>query len=144
MSPRGAEAVPQGPALPDREVRRRAPVLPAWRARAWPRAPVGVPPAAAREAEGPPLLPVAREAVPRVLPEGVAPAGRHRREPSTAARAPARQRARAPGLCRFPPSVPPADRPRPLARERPASRHPLLPGASRRRDLDPSQLRGGG
>ena len=81
VPPRGPEAVPQGRALPDRQVRRRAPLLPAGRPR--PRAPeaVRVPRPAAREAEGPPLLRRAREAVPQLLRQGLAPAGHHRREP---------------------------------------------------------------
>ena len=55
VPPRGAEALPEGRALPDREVRRRAPLLSAGRARPRPRARLRVPPAAAREAEGAPL-----------------------------------------------------------------------------------------
>src|SRR5436190_23669609 len=142
VPPRGAEALPEGAALPDREVRRRAPLLSAGRARPGPRSPVGVPPAAAREAEGPALLPVAREAVPRLLPEGLPPAGRHGREPPAAARAPARQRAGAPRLRRLTSSVPPADRPRALARQRPAGGHPVLPGPPGGRDLDPCRVGG--
>ena len=57
VPPRGAEAVPQGRALPDRQVRGRAAPLPAGRPRPRPRAAVRVPHAAAREAEGAPLLP---------------------------------------------------------------------------------------
>ena len=48
---------------------------------------VRVPPAAAREAEGAPLLPGAREAIPRLLRQGLPPGRRHRREPAAAARA---------------------------------------------------------
>ena len=40
---------------------------------------------AAREAEGPPLLRRAREAVPQLLRQGQPPAGRHRREPAAPA-----------------------------------------------------------
>ena len=47
---------------------------------------VRVPGAAAREAEDTPLLPGAREAVPRLLRQGLAPGRRHRREPAAAAR----------------------------------------------------------
>src|SRR5436190_178231 len=57
---------------------------PAGRARPRPHAPVRVPPAAAREAEDPPLLPGARAPVPLLLRQGVAPARRHRREPAAA------------------------------------------------------------
>ena len=65
VPPRGAEAVPQGRALPDRQVRRRAPLLPAGRARPRPPEAERVPRPAAREAEGQALLRRAREAVPR-------------------------------------------------------------------------------
>ena len=65
VPPRGPEAVPQGRALPDRQVRRRAPLLPARRARPRPPEAERVPPPAAREAEGQALLRRAREAVPR-------------------------------------------------------------------------------
>src|SRR5918998_4792660 len=68
VPPRGPEAVPEGRALLHREVRRRAPLLPARRARARSHAPVRVPHPAAREAEGAALLPGAREAVPQLLP----------------------------------------------------------------------------
>ena len=115
VPPGGAEALPEGRALPDREVRRRAPLLPARRARPRAHAPVRVPAAAAREAEGAPLLPGAGEAVPQLLRQGFAPGGRHRREPAAPAGAPARQRARAPRLRGLAPPGPPADRPRPLA-----------------------------
>ena len=49
---RGHEALPEGRALPDREVRGRASQLPAGRARARPHQAVRVPASAAREAEG--------------------------------------------------------------------------------------------
>ena len=140
VPPRGPEAVPEGRALLHREVRRRAPLLPAGRARPRPRARVGVPQPAAREAEGAPLLPAAREAVPLLLREGLAPARRHRREPAAPARAALRQRARAARLRGLAPPGPPADRPRPLADQRPPRRHPQLPGASRRRDHDQARL----
>src|SRR5919197_4895842 len=71
VSPRGTEAVPQGRALPDRQVRRRAALLPARRARPRAAEAVRVPRPAAREAEGEALLRRAREAVPHVLREGV-------------------------------------------------------------------------
>ena len=62
------------------------------------------------------------------------PAGHHRREPADAARAPLRQRARAPRLRRLAPPGAPADPPRPLDDQRPPRRHPQLPGARGRRD----------
>ena len=65
VPPRGAEALPQGRALPDRQVRRRAPRVPAGRPRPRPPEADRVPRPAAREAEGAPLLRRAREAVPR-------------------------------------------------------------------------------
>src|SRR3954453_6584961 len=71
VPPRGHEALPQGRALPDREVRDRAPQLPAGRARARADQAVGVPAPAAREAEGAALLRAAREAVPHLLRQGV-------------------------------------------------------------------------
>ena len=67
-----AEALPQGRALPDRQVRRRAARLPARRPRPRPPEAVRVPRPAAREAEGAPLLRRAREAVPQLLRQGVA------------------------------------------------------------------------
>src|SRR6201992_1469797 len=113
VPPRGAEAVPQGRALPDGQVRRRAPLIPAWRARPRTHETERVPRAAAREAEGQALLRRARAPVRGLLREGLAPAGNHRREPARAAREPARQRARAPRLRRFAPSGAPADPPWP-------------------------------
>src|SRR5437763_9564298 len=50
-----------------------------------------VPGPAAREAEGPPLLRRAREAVPDLLREGLFAARHHRREPPSDARVPVRQ-----------------------------------------------------
>ena len=70
VPPRGHEAVPQGRALPHREVRDRAPRVPAGRARPRPHQAVRVPAAAAREAEGAPLLRRARAAVPHLLRQG--------------------------------------------------------------------------
>src|ERR671929_242751 len=82
VPPRGTEAVPQGRALPDRQVRRRAALIPARRARPRAPAPIGVPRAAAREAEGAPLLRRAGAPVPHLLRQGLAPARNHRREPA--------------------------------------------------------------
>src|ERR1700736_3710205 len=118
MPPRGPEAVPQGRALPDGQVRRRAPLLPAGRARTRPYETERVPRAAAREAEGPPLLRRAGASVPRLLRKGLPPAWDHRREPARAARVPPGQRPRAAGLRGLPPPGAPADPPRPLDRER--------------------------
>ncbi len=73
VPPRGHEALPQGRALPDREVRDRAPLVSAGRARPRPHQAERVPAPAAREAEGAPLLRPAREAVPQLLREGDAP-----------------------------------------------------------------------
>ena len=70
LPPRGHEALPEGRAVPDREVRDRAPLVPAGRARPRPHQAVRVPAPAAREAEGAPVLRPAREAVPHVLREG--------------------------------------------------------------------------
>src|SRR5271165_2960053 len=109
MPPRGTEAVPEGRALPDRQVRRRAPLLPAGRARTRADETERVPGAAAREAEGAPLLRGAGEAVPRLLREGLAPAGHHGREPARDAGVPAGQRAGAAGLRRLASPVAPAD-----------------------------------
>ena len=67
VPPRGHEALPQGRALPDREVRDRAPLVSAGRARPRPDQAERVPAPAAREAEGAPLLRPAREAVPQLL-----------------------------------------------------------------------------
>src|SRR6185436_5759594 len=103
VPPGGHEALPEGRALPDGQVRRRAPELPARRPRSRARAPVGVPGAAAREAEGPPLLRRAREAVPQLLRKGEPADGRDRREPLASSGVPLRQRARAARLCRLTP-----------------------------------------
>ena len=70
VPPRGHETVPQGRALPHREVRHRAPRVPARPAWPRPHEAVRVPHPAAREAEGAPLLRRAREAVPQLLREG--------------------------------------------------------------------------
>src|SRR5947209_17426075 len=94
VPPGRPEAVPQGRALPDRQVRRRASLLSAGRARSRADAPERVPGPAAREAEGQALLRRAREAVPDLLPEGLPSARDHRREPPADARVPLRQRAR--------------------------------------------------
>ena len=80
-----------------------------------------------------PLLRRAREAVPPLLREGLAPARHHGREPPDAARAPLRQRPRPPRLRRLAAPGPTADPPRPLVHQRPPGRHPQLPGARRRR-----------
>src|ERR1039458_297468 len=101
VPPGGAEAVPQGRALPDGQVRRRASLLPTGRARPGSDETERVPPAAAREAEGARLLRGARAPVPRLLREGLAPAGDHGREPARAAGVSPRQRAGAPGLRRL-------------------------------------------
>src|SRR5919112_6802106 len=101
MPPRGREALPEGRALPDGQVRRRAAHLPAGRPRSRPPEAVRVPPPAAREAEGPPLLRRPREAVPQLLRKGQPSAGRDRREPAAPARDAVRQRARATGLRRL-------------------------------------------
>src|SRR5207244_4529597 len=132
VPPRGPEALPQGPALLHGEMRRRAPLVPAGRARARAPASVRVPNAAAREAEGAPLLPAPREAVPQLLRPGRPPAGRHGREPAATPRAPARQRPRPARLRRLAPPGAPARGPRPLASQRPPGRHPELSGAPRR------------
>ena len=116
VPPRGREALPQGRALPDRQVRDRAAQLPAGRARPRPLAPVRVPRAAAREAEGAALLRRAREAVPQLLRARLAPGGRDGREPAAPARVAPGQRARAPRLRRLAPPGAPADPPRPLGR----------------------------
>src|SRR6185437_1041155 len=121
----------------------RAPLLPARRSRPRPPAPERVPPAAAREAEDPPLLPGAGETVPRLLRTRLPSGRRHRREPAPAARVPLRQRAGASRLRRLAPPGPPADQPRPLADQRPPRRHPLLPGASRGHHLDQTDLQRG-
>src|SRR5205823_11643571 len=80
------EALPQRRALPDREVRDRAPVVSAGRARPWADQAERVPPAAAREAEGAPLLRPAREAISYVLHEGRQRLGRHGRGAAADAR----------------------------------------------------------
>src|SRR5205823_7785149 len=132
VPPRGHEALPQGRALPDREVRDRAPQLPAGRARPGPHQAVRVPAAAPREAEGAPLLRPAREAVPHVLLEGREGLGDHGRGAAPDARDEARQRRLPPRLRRLARAGTPARAPRPLPGQRPPREHPELPGAAGR------------
>src|SRR5438874_1691829 len=142
VPPRGHEALPEGRALPDGEVRHRAPQLAAGRARPRPQQAVRVPAPAAREAEGAPLLRPAREAVPHLLHEGGEGHGRHRRDLAADARDPARQRrlpARLRSLARAGAPARPAWA---LPGERPPGEHPELPGqAGRRRQRRRRQLR---
>ena len=136
VPPGGHEALPEGRALPDREVRDRAPQLSAGRARPRPDQAERVPAAAAREAEGAPLLRPARDAVPHLLREGRAADRHHRREPAADARDAARQRRLPARLRRLARAGPPARPPRPLPRQRPPREHPELPGqAGRHRHL---------
>ena len=72
--------------------------------------------------------------------EGLAPGGRHRRQPAAPARAPPRQRLGPPRLRRLAAPGATAGQPRPLAHQRPPRRHPQLPGPSRRRDHDQARL----
>src|SRR5437773_12027441 len=99
-----AKALSEGRALFHRQVRRRASLLSARRARARSHAPVRVPPAAAREAEDAALLPDTRETIPLLLSEGLATARRDRRELVASARMPPRQRPGQAGLCRLAPT----------------------------------------
>src|SRR4029077_8495618 len=112
----------------------RAPLIPAGRARPWAPQTERVSRAAAREAEGAALLRGAGAPVPRLLREGLAPAGDHGREPARAARVPARQRARAPRLRGLAAAGAPAHPPRPLDVERPPRGHPELSGTPGRGD----------
>src|SRR5207237_7872237 len=91
---------------------------------------VGVPAAAAREAEGPPLLWGPRAAVPQLLRQGKPAGGRDRREPAAPARDALRQRARAARLRRIAASGPPADPPRPLDDQRAPGERTVVPGAA--------------
>src|SRR5437899_696287 len=86
------------------------------------------------EAAGPSLLRRAGEAVPPLLREGEPPVRHHGPEPAVDAREPVRQRPGAPRLRRVPPAGAPAGPPWPLDGQRPPRRHPVLPGAARRRD----------
>ena len=127
-------------------VSRRSPTatpgLPAGRARPRPDAPgLRVPGPAAREAEGPPHLRRAREAVPQPLRGGEPPARHHRREPAPDARAAPRQRRLPRRLGREPRPGPPARPPRPRARERQAGDDPELPGPRGRRRRRSSRRR---
>src|SRR5687767_9668066 len=81
LPPRGHEALPEGGAVPDGEVRDRASLVSAGGARPRPHQAVAVPAPAAREAEGAPLLRPARKAVPQLLREGRPRLRRVRREP---------------------------------------------------------------
>ena len=128
------QALPQGRALPDGEVRHRAPLLSAGRARSRPHQAERVPAAAAREAEGAPLLRPAREAVPEHLREGVARHRRSGREPVAHARDASRQRRLPARLRRLARPGAPARPPRPLSGERPPGQHPELRRAPERRD----------
>src|SRR5919112_2078597 len=128
MPPRGREALPEGRALPDGQVRRRAAHLPAGRPRSRPPEAVRVPPPAAREAEGPPLLRRPREAVRQLLRQGEPPTGRHRREPAPSARVAARQHACATRLRGIAAPGAPADPPRTLDGQRPSRERAVVPG----------------
>src|SRR5581483_9221173 len=96
LPPGEDEALPQGPEVRLDEVPHRAPPLPARgaRPRPYPRERVHDP--AAGEAEGPPDLRGAREAVPPALRRGDQAEGDHRREPPPYAGDAPRQR-RLPG-----------------------------------------------
>ena len=134
VPPRGAEAVPQGRALPDGQVRRRASLLPAGRARPRPHETERVPRAAAREAEGQALLRRAGETVRAATTRRPRASRASPARTCCAAGVPPGQRARAPRLRRVAPPGAPADPPRPLDGQRPAGEHPQLPGAPGRRD----------
>ena len=133
----GPEAVPQGRALPDRQVRRRATWLPARASTAAAAEAERVSPAAAREAEGQALLRRAREVSsgsttrrPRARP-GITGENLLRtlecRFDNVLVRL---------GLRGFASPGTPADPARSLDRQRPAGEHPQLPAAGRRRDRD--------
>ena len=113
--------------------------LPAGSARSGSHPRERVPAPAAREAEGPPHLRRAREAVPQHLRRGRRPEGHHRREPAAHARAAPRQRRVPRRLRREPQPGPPVRAPRPRARERQAGHDPVVPGAQGRRGRDGAQ-----
>ena len=95
VPPRGPEALPQGRALPDRQVRRRAPLLPAGRARPRPHA--SSPSTAcscARSRRRAATTSVLEKQFRDYYEKASRQDGRHRREPAADARAPPRQRAR--------------------------------------------------
>src|SRR6266545_824267 len=128
VPPRGHEALPEGRALPDGEVCHRAALVSPGRARPRPHQAVRVSLAAAREAEGAPLLRPAREAIPHLLHEGDEGYGRHRREPAADARDAPRQRrlpARLRGFARAGATARPS---RALPGQRTPREHPELPG----------------
>src|SRR3954469_12304841 len=133
VPPGGHEALPQGRALPDREVRDRAALLSAGRARPRPDQAERVPPAAAREAEGAPLLRPVGDAVPHLLREGEQAGWHHGRQAAAHARDASRQRRLSPRLRRVTCAGAPARAARSLLRERPPRQHPQLPGQARRR-----------
>src|SRR5204863_1889266 len=142
LPPRGDEALPQGRALPDGEVRDRASLVSAGRARPRPHQAERVPAAAAREAEGSPLLRAARAAVPRVLREGVPPLRRHGRRAAAHARDAARQRRVPPRLRRVARAGAPTRPPRALPSQRTPSEHSELPGSPERRRHRAAELVG--
>ena len=85
------------------------------------------------EAEGPLHLRPDREAVPQPLRGGQPQVGRHRREHAAVPRAASRQRRLPRRVGRHSPPGPSVRQPRPRQRQRPAGRHPELPGPQGRR-----------
>src|SRR5207302_8538726 len=93
LPPRRREALPEGRALLHAQMRDRASRVRARHARPGAQAQdVRLRPAAPREAEGPPHLRVAREAVPQLSRPGVEGAGRDRNQPPAPPGVAARQR----------------------------------------------------
>src|SRR3954469_7697976 len=131
VPPGGREALPEGRALPDGQVRGRAPLVPAGRARPRPREAVRIPLAAEGEAEGASLLRRAGEAVPELLRQGQPAGGSHRREPAAPAGVTLRQRAVQARLRGLAAPGSPADPPRTLDDQREARERALLPGPAR-------------
>ena len=123
------EAVPQGQQVRRAEVPVRVAPLPARPARPWPDQGDRVPAAASREAEGPPHLRRAGEAVPHATTKRpTASPGKTGEELLQDPRVAAGQRGLPGRLRQVPRHGPPAGQARPLHGERQEGRHPVVPG----------------
>src|SRR5438132_786636 len=138
------EAVPEGGAVLHRQVRDRAPELPAGPTRPEPRQADRLRDPAPGEAEGEADLRGARDPVPALLLRGGAGEGDHGREPPQAPRAATRQRRPPARLRGLPARGASNGRPRTLRGERAQGLGALLPGPGGRCGAGPLDLEDAG